>query len=112
VALPLANFLDAIFLCDLGNFLEGIFFLVVENFLEGIFAIKLTRNRDHEKWPAAQRAASLFLRPKRSGKALGASGRNRPSELVASRELHTSPAPTTRYPQCDGRGWSDQDGHR
>lgn len=60
MAVPLANFLDGILLCDLGNFLEGIFFLVVENFLEGIFAIKLTKNRDHEKRPAARRAVSHF----------------------------------------------------
>jgi hypothetical protein len=55
------NFRDGILRCDWGNFLEGIFFLVFGNFLEGILAIKFTWKSNHEKRPAAQRAASLLL---------------------------------------------------
>ena len=55
MALPLANFLEGILLCDLGNFLDGIFFLVVENFLEGIFAINSPRT---ERMKMARRPKS------------------------------------------------------
>ena len=79
LAVPLANLLDGILLFDLGNFLEGIFFLVFENLVKGILAMRLTWNGNHEKWPAAQRAASHFLKSKRSGKALCARAYVRPS---------------------------------
>ena len=48
MALPLANFLDAIFLCDLGNFLEG------------IFVIKVTKNRENEKGPPPKERRAYF----------------------------------------------------
>ena len=56
LAVPLANFLNGILALDLGNGLDAIFFFAVENFLDGIFAISITKNRDHEKWPAAQKS--------------------------------------------------------